>query len=242
MPPQEVLILAVTRMHSGVCTAGFTQDSDPASHLRWVRPVKEFGSLLLGDLKDADGRVIQCSDVVELNLQKHRPNPPHTEDWLTDFIYQRPRLLRRLEGKRRARFFSQYLDRFPEDVLGPNPTRSLCFIRPDRLWACFSLDPYSLKYEARIGFTLGDIRHRRANSFKGVPVTDLKWRALGRHWLDERGGELRLDEDALRERLPFEDLYLALGPSRGYQGQLWLLVIGVHTVPDYEAAIDFDNL
>ena len=242
MPSQEILILAMTRMLSGVCSAGFTRQPHPVSHLQWVRPVKDHDSLLLGDLTAADGREIQCGDVVELHLQRHRPNLPHTEDWITDFIYHRPRLLRRLEGERRDRFLAEHLDQAPEEVLGPNPTRSLCLIRPDRLWSCFTLDPYSLKYQARIGFTLGDARHPRASSPQGIPVTDLKWRALGRSWLGDGGGKLRLDEDALRARLQAKEIYLALGLSRGYQGELWLLVIGVHVVPDYPAAIDYDNL
>jgi hypothetical protein len=242
MPDQEILVMAMTRMLSGVCTAGFTRERDPVSHLRWVRPVKERDSLLLGDLTDADGRVIQCDDVIELRLQRHRPDPPHSEDWLTDFIFHRPRLLRRLEGERRARFLAEHLDRAPEEVLGEDPTRSLCLIRPDRIWACFILDPYSLKYQARVGFELLGLHHAKASSSWGLPVTDLKWRAAGRNWLDPGGGELRLGEDGLRERLSAEEIYLALGLSRGYQGQLWQLVIGVHVVPNYEAEIDYDNL
>lgn len=242
MPPQEILILAMTRMLSGVCTAGFSRKADPVSHLCWVRPVKEHGSLLLGDLTDAEGRVIQCSDVIELHLQSHRPDPPHAEDWITDFIFHRPRLLRRLDGEHRARFLADHMDQAPEEVLGRNPTRSLCLIQPDQLWACFSLDPYSLKYQARIGFDLGGVRYPRSNSARGIPVTDLKWRALGRHWLGDCGGELKLDEGALIKRLQAENVYLTLGLSRGYQGKIWTLVIGVHVVPDYQAEIDYDNM
>jgi len=50
MPDTEVLILAMTRMLSGVCTAGMTRQPDETTGLRWVRPVKDFGTLLLGDL------------------------------------------------------------------------------------------------------------------------------------------------------------------------------------------------
>ncbi len=242
MPPQEVLILAMTRMHTGVCTAGFTRQPHPLSRLHWVRPVKEYGSLLLGDLTDADGRVIQGGDVVALHPQSYRPKPPHTEDWVTDCVYHRPRLLRRLEGERRASFLAQHLDGAPADVLGQNPTRSLCLVRPERLWSCFALDPYSLKYEARIGFTVEDVPSSRTSSSRGLPVTDLKWCALGRSWLGEGGGELRLDENELRERLGAQEIYLALGLSRPYQGKLWLLVIGVHIEPDYQVEIDYDKL
>jgi hypothetical protein len=242
MPAQEVLIMAMTRMLSGVCTAGFTREPHPVSHLCWVRPVKAHGSLLLGDLTGADGRVIQPDDVVELDLQRPRPEPPHSEDWITDFIYHRPRLLRRLEGERRARFLAEHLDQAPAEVLGRRPTRSLCLVRPKRLWARFELDPYSLKYQARMGFTLAGARHPQASAARGVPVTDVKWRALGRSWLGRSGGELLLDEGALRERLGAEEIYLALGLSRGYEGKIWLLVIGVHVVPDYQAAVDYDHL
>jgi hypothetical protein len=234
VPPQEVLILAMTQMRGGICTAGFTREPDPVTGLRWVRPVREFGTVLAGDMTDADGRLVQCSDVVELNLLAPRPDPPHVEDWLTDFVRHRPRLLRRLEGEKRARFFAQYLDRAPEDVL-IHHTRSLCLVQPEQVWARFSLDAYSGKYEARMGVVLpGDANHHRATSQRGVSVTDLKWHALGRTWLGERGGVLNVNHDALFERLNVESLYLAVGLSREWQGEYWPLVVGVHVVPDYE--------
>ena len=242
MATQDILILAVTQMLSGVCTAGFSTQADPTTHLRWVRPVKDFGSLQLGDLTDASGRVLRSGDVVALCLQRHCPDPPHVEDWVTDFVFQRPRLLRRLEGGQRACFLAAHLDKRPEEVLGLNPTRSLCLIRPDDVWATFSLDSYSRKFEARMGFVLSGVRHGRANSSRGVPVTDLKWRALGRQWLGQRCSEMRFERTALCERLGIEEIFLSLGLSREYQGQAWLLVIGVHTVPDYQVEIDYKNM
>jgi len=242
MPPQEVLILAMSKMLSGICTAGFTREPDPVTGLRWVRPVREFDTLLPGDMTGADGRLVQCSDVVELDLQKPRPAPPHVEDWLTDFVHHRPRLLRRLEGEKRARFFAQYLDRAPEDVL-VNYTRSLCLVQPEWVGAYFSLDGYSGKYEARLTFVLpGDANHPRATSQRGVSVTDLKWRALGRIWLGEKGGHLALDHETLCERLGADALYLAAGLSRNWQGEYWPLVVGVHVVPDYEVVVEYDDL
>jgi hypothetical protein len=233
MPRQEVLVLAMTKMLSGICTAGLTRERDPVTGLRWVRPVREFDTIQPGDMTDVDGRSVQCCDVVELNLIAPRPDPPHVEDWLTDFVRNRPRLLRRLEGEKRAGFFSEYLDRAPEDVLVYH-TRSLCLVQPKRVWARFSLDTYSGKYQARMGFVLtGDVNHPRTTSQRGVSVTDLKWRALGWSWLGERSRYLALDHDALFERLNAEALYLAVGLSRNWQGEYWPLVVGVHVVPDY---------
>jgi hypothetical protein len=242
MSAQEILILAMTHMLSGVCTAGFTQQPHPRSHYAWVRPVKEHGSLLLGDLTDAEGRVLQCGDVVALHLLRHRPNPPHAEDWTCEFIFQRPRLLRRLEGERRARFLTRHLDQAPREVLGPEPSRSLCLVRPDRIWANFALDPYSHKYQARIGFTVERLPHHQGNSPRGIPVTDIKWRALGRSWIGDGGGELALDDTALKKRLEVDEVFLALGLSRSYEGTIWPLVIGVHPVPDYQVEIDYRDL
>lgn len=232
MPREEVLVLAMTKMRSGICTAGFSRERDPVTGLRWVRPVREFDTVQSGDMTDIDGRPLQCCDVVELNLIEPRPDPPHVEDWLTDFVHHRPRLLRRLEGERRAKFFPKHLDRAPEDVLAHH-TRSLCLVQPEQVWAYFSLDTYSGKYQARMRFVLlGDANHPRATSRRGVSVTDLRWRALGRTWLGERS-YLALDHDALLRRLDAEAIYLAVGLSRTYQGEYWPLVVGVHVVPDY---------
>jgi len=242
MPRQEVLILAMTKMLSGICTAGFTRERDPVTSLRWVRPVRDFCTVQPGDMTDADGRLVQCCDVIELNIVEPRPDPPHVEDWMVDFIHQRPRFLRRLEGERRAQFFPKHLDQAPGDVLAHH-TRSLCLVEPERVWVRFSQDPYSGKYEARMGFVLdGEVNHPRATTHRGVSVTDLKWRALGRSWLGDRGGTLALDHEPLFRRLGARALYLTVGLSRNWQGEHWPLVVGVHVVPDYEAQVDLGCL
>jgi len=238
MPRREILILAMTRMLTGICTAGFTTDRDSVTGLRWVRPVRDFDTLQPGDMMDAEGRLVRCCDVVELDLIEPRPDPPHVEDWLVGFVRHRPRLLRRLEGERRAAFFARHIDQAPEDVL-LHHSRSLCLVEPEQVWARFSVDGYSGKFEARLGFVLAaDVNHPRALSHRGIPVTDLKWRALGRRWLAERGGTLALNHESLLKRLKAEALYLTLGLSRNWQGEYWPLVVGVHVVPDYEADLE----
>jgi len=243
MSTQEVLILALTKMKSGICTAGFTTEPAPVTGLRWVRPTREFGVVLPEDMVDATGRLIQCGDVAALHLLAPRPAPPHVEDWVTDFVHQRPRWLRRLEGDKRAEFFACHLDQAPEEVL-VEAGRSLCLVWPEQAWATFSWDRYSGKYETRLGFTLpGETQCGRAMQSRGLTVTDLKWRALGRRWLaEEPTTTLTLEHDALLERLNADALYLTLGLSRQWQGEYWPLVHAIHVVPDYEAAIDLQNL
>ena len=162
------------------------------------------------------------------------------EDWLTDFIHRRPRVLRHLEGEKRARFLAQHLDQSPREVLTQH-RRSLCLVQPRQVWAHFVLDTYSSRYQARLGFALADDTCSLwTTGPRGLPVTDLKWRALGRSWLDERGGDLELDHDTLVRRLNARAIYLALGLSRNWRGAYWLLVVGVHVVPDYTAAVEIE--
>ncbi len=239
----EVLILAMTKMLSGICTAGFTCERAPVTGLRWVRPVREFETLRPGDMTDEEeDYLIQCCDVVELDLLEPRPDPPHVEDWLTEFVQHRPRRLRRLSGQKRRDFFPQYLDQAPEDVLIKHQ-RSLCLVKPEEVWARFSLDTYTGKYKARMGFRLpGNVNHPRALKPRGVSVTDLKWRALGRAWLDSEGGHLHLDHETLLARLNAEAVYLTVGLSRYWHGEYWLLVHAVHVVPDYEMPTTTDYI
>jgi hypothetical protein len=241
MPIQEVLILAVTKMLGGVCIAGMTTEPDPISGLRWVRPVREHGHVLLGDITTPDGAVLYPFDVVELNLLRPRPAPPHTEDWIADFVHHRPRITRRLEGERRAGFLHKYLDSDPNHVL-ESQERSLCLIKPDWVRGSFRLDPYSGKFDARLAFGLGPRRYLGSYSKGGISVTDLKWRALGRDWLPEDGGWTEFEAEDLQARFGIEEIYLAVGLTRSYKGDYWRVIVGVHTLPDYHATVDYDNI
>jgi hypothetical protein len=241
MPLRETLMLAVTKMHGGVCVAGMTTDPDPITGLRWVRPTREFGHVLLGDITTRDGRVLSPFDVVELQLKHPAPEPPHTEDWVTEFVRRRPRILRRLEGTRRADFLRRYLDTAPHEVLD-NQQRSLCLIKPEWIKGSFRLDAYSGKFDARMAFGLNGRTYQGSYARGGVSVTDLRWRALGRAWLPADGGWTEFEAGDLQARYGIEEVYLAVGLTRSYEGAYWVIVVGVHTVPDYEVMVDYDNL
>lgn len=246
MPPKEVLIMAMTRMRSGICTAGFVTADDPPGAVAWVRPVKEYGSLLLGDMTDAAGRVVQVGDVVELALRRPRPDPVHSEDWVTEFIRHRPRLVRRLTGAHWADFLSQQVDPAPDEVL-LHHRRSLCLVQPTRITAHFLLDRQTGKYEARLTFSLPSPPASVLSGPHNFPVTDLAWRALGRQWLTKMAntGEivrLTLDAAELTQTLAAATIFLSLGLSRTYEGKIWPLVIGVHPAPEITVSIDYEQL
>lgn len=47
-------------------------------------------------------------------------------------------------------------------------------------------------------------------------------------------------EDFLKKG--YNHIFFALGLTRLYQGEHWLMVIGLHSAPEYKAEIDFTNL
>jgi hypothetical protein len=232
----DILILAVTRMRGGVCVAGMTTEPNSLSRLRWVRPIKPSSQLLVGDIRYATsdpgsgGALMRIGDVVGWRLGAPRPAPPHVEDVLVEPVCDRPHYLRRLNSERRARFCAEHLDRAPDDVL-LYETRSLCLLRPDTVEAWWTYDAYNGCYQARMAFQAGGF----ATEERGVAVTDMGWRAIGRAWL--RGGErLRLSDAALRQRIG--DVYLTVGRARSFNGRRWPLVVGIHAAGLPEIAID----
>jgi hypothetical protein len=221
----ELVLLAVTRMLSGICIGGVALEGGP-----WVRPVKPFGCPQLGDIRFPDGRLMRPFDVVALNLLERRPAPPHVEDMLCDFAHPRPEWRGHLGEPERQALLERCLDPRPAEVwCGGN--RSLTLFEPPALTAAFSYDAYSMKFDCRIAWPGYDRP-------QGVSVTDLKWRALGREWVERGPANQQYDLTALRRHLEVERLFLAVGLSRSYQGQFWPIVVGVHTLPDYEATID----
>jgi hypothetical protein len=195
----------------------------------------------LEDITTAEGAVLRPFDVVEFDLIRHRADPPHVEDWIAEFVRPRPRVLRRLEGERRTRFLRKYLDTAPLQVV-EGQLRSLCLIKPDSIKGVFRLDGFSGKFDARLAFGHGGRRFWGSHAKGGIAVTDLKWRALGRAWLPADGGWTEFEAGDLEARYGIQEVYLAVGLSRSFEGKCWPIILGVHTVPDYEAVVDYDNL
>lgn len=224
----EIVLLAVTKMLSGFCIGGISLSTG-----QWVRPVKEHGTILLGDIRYEDGSVMRPFDIVKLELSSHRPKPPHVEDWVCDFIRKRPQLTGRLENGEIKQFLEQYARQDGEiEILAGKLSLILCTPMPTA--ASFKYDEYSGKYDARV-FVRG------VEEGRGVPVTDLKWRALGRKLLQKAENPLKLSAVKLRQTVGVDSVYLAFGLSRLYEGRCWPLAVGVHTVPNYESEVDYSQ-
>lgn len=226
MNPNRVVVLAVTKMLSGMCTGGIALASG-----KWVRPVKDHGTILLGDLTYSDKAVMRPFDVVDFSITKPRSAPPHIEDWLCEFVKARPTKVGHIVEKRLP-FLERYSE--PDGVKALlNAERSLVMFEPSDIEAAFSLDSYSGKYDVRI--TTPETGERP------LPVTDIKWRAFGRKLVAGRD-YAALRTDGIRETLAAQRIFIALGLSRMHDGRHWPLVVGVHLWPDYQAEIDYYNM
>lgn len=256
MRKEDILILAVTRMHSGVCLAGinitthrwerfiphFLAKRMAPETYRWVRLVKSYGTLQPDDLIDAGGKRISNFDIVKMNLLAWLPKTPHIEDWVIDFDRAKPVILKNVPEYQRAELLDSLLDASPNDVLQSPPCRSLCLIKPDEIKKVI-FDPgirYG-KYEARVIFDFAGQDYLGTPKRPGLPCTDLKFRALGKRLLGEKANIINLTEGQLKELLHFEKVYLAIGLGREYKGKNWPMVLGFHTIPDYTAYIDFSS-
>lgn len=241
MPKVTSLILAVAKTFDSVSVAGMTTEPDPVTGLCWVRPVREHGHIRVDALTTADGQVLRPFDVVEFNLLLPRPIPPRTEDWIADFERDRPRIIRRLQGERRSRFLRKYRDTAPRQVL-VSQQRSLCLIKPRSVTGSFRREPGSAHLDARLAFRVEGCTYRGSFTKGGFATADLKWLALGQSWLPEGGGWIEFDAGILEARHGIEEIYLIIGLSRLHQRQFEPVIIGVHTVPDYEATIGYATL
>ena len=256
MVQEGTLILAITRMHSGICLAGI----DLKTHRRgrfiprflakgiapetyhWVRPVKSYGTLQPDDLIDASGKTISNFDVVKMNLLSWHPNRPHMEDWITDFDHKKPAILNSVPEIQRGELLESLLDASPTDVLQSCPSRSLCLIKPEEIKKVI-FDPgvrYG-KYEVRITFNFAEQDYLGTTKSPGFSCTDLKFRALGRNLLGKSTHIINLSGKQLKELFHLEKVYFTIGLGRQYKGKNWPMVLGFHTIPDYIAHIDFDS-
>jgi hypothetical protein len=239
-----LVILAVTAMRTGVCIAGVRQDAPSV----WVRPVREFGTVTLGDItypSQAGERRVMCPfDIVEFILDAHHLEPPFVEDWVCDFSRHRPRLLGTLAEDERIALL-QAASAAPESIWS-DQDRSLGACTADDLTATFSHDEYAGKYEARLSFG------GQPTATPSLPCTDLKWRAFGRAMLAKEKASstnqqirtISLTNQELRQALGVGGhvIWLALGLTRELHGRRWPLIVGVHTIPDYEATLDYSTL
>jgi hypothetical protein len=237
---KELTILALTKMHGGVCTAGIDGDG------RWVRPVRphteskpryeavtDYCLLPLDFFHGGHSHLVNLG-VTRFWFASHTPQPPHTEDWTME-LTRKPQLIRKLTAEEQERFLAASVeDGLP--LLDGDGRRSLALIKPDSFSFSFGKSPSGDDVSVRASFKVGDM------DVGNVGCTDLRMRALGRKLLEKSGGERSLLSDEDFRRHDKQATYLTIGLSRPFQGKHWLILVGAHTIPELTVEIDFAKL
>lgn len=237
---KDITILALTKMHGGVCTAGIDAGGG------WVRPVRPLATtksnyqtitdycLLPLDFFHGGQSHLVNLGVTRCSLDAPAPQPPHVEDWTLD-LKRKPQLIRKLNEDEQAEFLARHVER---DLapLRRELKRSLMLVEPQRFSFTFSPNKTGDDVTVRASFVLND------EEFDDLGCTDLRLRALGRRLMERSVGERRtLTEDDFA-RQGKQKTYLSVGLSRLYQGKHWLILVGVHALPELAVEIDYAKL
>lgn len=237
---KDLTILAVTRMHGGVCTAGI---DDSGKWIRPVRPASEQRSIQQGitdycllpiDFFHGGKSHLISMGVTRFWLAAHRPIPPHTEDWTID-LTRKPQSIRKLSTDEQAGFLASHVE---SDLakLDSSQERSLGLFRPESFVFSFGLNRQGEDVVARATFKIG------GREMVDVGCTDLKVRALGRLLLQKSAGRESVLTDEDFRRRGKRETYLAVGLSRLYNNKHWPIVVGVHSIPELDVEIDYARL
>ncbi len=241
---KEITTLALTRMHGGVCTAGIDADG------RWVRPVRahaeshqpskppregisDYSLLPIDFFHDGQSHLANLS-VTRFWFTEAAPHAPHVEDWTLD-LKTKPQLLSKLSDEEQASFLAGHA----ESDLAPlirDHQRSLMLVRPDSFSFSFGMNQSGEDVLVRASFACN------GEAFNDVGCTDLRMRALGRKLLEKAtDGKASLSEEDFKRRGK-QATYLTLGLSRLFQNRHWLLLVGVHSLPELAVEINYAKL
>lgn len=236
----DVTILALTKMHGGVCTAGI----DAAG--RWVRPVRprieqrqpregvsDFTLLPLDFFHGGKSHLVNLG-VTRFWFSEASPHPPHVEDWTID-LHHKPEHLNKLSEDEQAQFMAAQV----EHDLAPlcrRHERSLMLVQPDGFSFSFGKNQTGEDVSVRASFDLN------GESFADVGCTDLRVRALGRKLLEKSASGKASLTDADFRRQGKQVTYLTIGLSRLFQNKHWLILVGVHSLPELAVEIDYNHL
>ena len=232
--PTPIVITDLTRMHRGmVCIAGYDKDRQCIRPIQPPPGIPE--SMLLSTEKQL---IIFPFAIVEFELLKPEPQPPHTEDIY--FLSVSPKFIRRAKDTQKvlewtlfpnvqAIFEQPIYSDFGYYVLDGQGPRSLGTIRPQHIT--------KVGYEPEPGGTW-DYRlwfdDAEGDSYR-LKITDLTWQYYCHSLRDEQRSPKRIALE-LTHILQTREVFLRIGLARGWKqhpDRCYLQITGVYTFPDY---------
>ena len=231
----KLVVTDLTRMQRGmVCIAGYDKD------LHCIRPILPPPGIPENNLFGANGKpIIFPFAVIELDLLKTRPEPPHTEDHY--FFSPSPRFIRLAKDPQKllertlapdvqAIFEQPVHTDFGYYVLEGQGPRSLGTIRPQNI--------AKVGYEPEPGGGAWDYRLTFADARGDVyrlKITDLTWQYFCHSLRNEQRDPAQIAHD-LTHSLQAREVYLRIGLARGWKehpDRCYLQITGIYTFPDY---------
>lgn len=229
---KRITILAATkRKNNGVCIAGIDSTGS------WVRPVKLNGGYFVkSELFSGDKVVIDCFNEVDFELDEHMPVPPNTEDYkISDGI--KPVFVRQIiDDDERLDFLSRYSEESVETMFNDGQ-RALGLVE------CSEIIEIKMGWtEEKKFYSYIEFKDPSGKLYNMV-TTDLRWAAFGKNIMKEQASQpLHCRGDEIIELLKHDKLFFSLGLARTSYNKLNGLVIGVITIPDYAAGMNFWDL
>ena len=217
-------ILAVTKMSNNVCIVGVDENNS------WMRPVKSaYSNPSVSDIFHGNQCVIKTYNVVSFLANNKLTNYPHSEDFIANWSFKKPKFIKGLNLHERNELFFNIdeSEKINEDITSYllENNRSLILIKPNKIIRCSWINSYDNKYKPRISFLLNE-------KFYNFPCTDLGWRAIGRYYNMPKCVDL----------LNNNDVYFVIGLSRKFNEEFWPMIVGVHAIPEIEIEINYSNL
>jgi len=238
----ELAILAVTKRYGGVCIAGIDKT------LKWIRPTKE-KELNLEDIHLSNGNYISIGKVYNFNFTKHSPVECQTENYI---INEDEKILnfKTLTESQRQKLFSRLSE---NSLVTSNPSLDIAQILKNRNRSLILLGPVNIEsvsilMNPRINSKLDSIQIKGQNNVINLPCTDLKFRAFAKNLLKKRNeNSLTLNGSEFKDLIKYDQIFLAIGLTLKHKtgGGLednWPMIIGVHTIPDYEQEVDYNAI
>jgi hypothetical protein len=238
----RLIITDLTRMYQGrVCIAGYDEN-----HV-CIRPVSpQIGipeKILVRDHKP----VVYPFALIELDLLRPKPQPPHTEDY--DFdpeslihiqpIADRRRVLKWSLFKSVEEVFGQPIHHGPGSyVMDCQGRRSLGTIKPEQILEAKYTQDGEGAWDYRLEFD--DAKNNRCR----LKITDLTWQYYCRSLRGEDHDPEKIAAE-LTERLKKAEVYLRIGLARGWEkfpDRCYLQITGIYTFPDYLVGKNFYDL
>ncbi len=234
---KALTILAITKMHGGVCTAGIDEQG------QWVRPVRQFKVASYAHSGASDYCLLPLdffhggqSHLVNLGvthcwLKSHQPTPPHVEDWTLD-VNRKPQLRKKLSLEEQSEFLATHAEADFTPLL--RHERSLALFQATQFAFHFGWNATGDDVTVRASGTIA------GNELRDIGCTDLRLRALGRKLLAQSKTATLTQLDFARHLK--RATYLVVGLSRLHQGKHWPILVGVHTLPELDVEVDYARL